>query len=149
MLRLLSFGAGQDDIVLILHMDRKDHLVMNYAQGFDRLPIGEQENLALLFCNLFETASASEWLLYISLGFSGNLGGLNHGTQRSNREPSPEFEELQAQIDALRADQRSLEERRNAINLKEAKKGKEKETQRQGRKGGKEREEAQKARLSY
>ena len=48
MLRLLSFGAGQDDIVLILHMDRKDHLVMNYAQGFDRLPIGEQENLALL-----------------------------------------------------------------------------------------------------
>ena len=48
MLRLLSFGADQDDIVLILHMDRKDHLVMNYAQGFDRLPIGEQENLALL-----------------------------------------------------------------------------------------------------
>jgi len=66
MLRLLSFGAEQDDIVLILHMDRKDHLLMNYAQQFDRLPIGEQENLALLFCNLFETGSASEWLLYIS-----------------------------------------------------------------------------------
>merc|ERR1711913_225992 len=41
-------------------------LVMNYAQQFDRLPIGEQESLAMLFCNLFETASASEWLLYIS-----------------------------------------------------------------------------------
>jgi len=66
MLRLLAYGAEQDDIVLILHMDRKDHLVMNYAQQFDRLPIQEQENLAMLFCNLFETASASEWLLYIS-----------------------------------------------------------------------------------
>ena len=57
MMRLLSYGAGQDDIVLILHMDRKDHLLMNYAQQFDRLPIGEQENLALLvscsFCANF------------------------------------------------------------------------------------------------
>jgi len=66
MLRLLAFGAEQDDIVLILHMDRKDHLMMNYAQQFDRLPILEQESLAMLFCNLFETASSSEWLLYIS-----------------------------------------------------------------------------------
>ena len=47
MLRLLAFGAGQDDIVLILHSDRKDHLVMNYAQEFDRLPILEQEAMAL------------------------------------------------------------------------------------------------------
>lgn len=66
MLRLLSYGAKEDDIVLILHMDRKDHSLMNYAQQFDRLPIKEQENLALLFCNLFETGSASEWLMYIS-----------------------------------------------------------------------------------
>jgi len=66
MLRLLAYGAKEDDIVLILHMDRKDHSVMNYAQSFDRLTVQEQESLALLFCNLFETASASEWLLYIS-----------------------------------------------------------------------------------
>jgi len=66
MLKLLAYGAEQDDIVLILHMDRKDHLVMNYAQKFDRLPIAEQEALARLFCNLFETGSASEWTLYIS-----------------------------------------------------------------------------------
>merc|ERR1711976_558883 len=66
MLRLLAYGAKEDDIVLILHMDRKDHSVMNYAQQFDRLPVKEQESLALLFCNLFETASASEWLMYIS-----------------------------------------------------------------------------------
>ena len=48
MLRLLSYGAKEDDIVLILHMDRKDHSLMNYAQQFDRLPVKEQENLALL-----------------------------------------------------------------------------------------------------
>jgi len=66
MLRLLAYGAKEDDIVLILHMDRKDHSVMNYAQQFDRLDVREQENLALLFCNLFETGSASEWLMYIS-----------------------------------------------------------------------------------
>jgi hypothetical protein len=48
MLRLLSYGAGQDDIVLILHMDRRDHLLMNYANRFDRLPVKEQETLALL-----------------------------------------------------------------------------------------------------
>ena len=48
MLRLLAYGAKEDDIVLILHMDRKDHSVMNYAQSFDRLDVREQENLALL-----------------------------------------------------------------------------------------------------
>ncbi len=48
MLRLLAYGAGQDDIVLILHMDRRDHLLMNYANRFDRLPVKEQETLALL-----------------------------------------------------------------------------------------------------
>ena len=47
MLRLLAYGAGQDDIVLIMHSDRKDHLIMNYAQEFDRLPIEEQEATAL------------------------------------------------------------------------------------------------------
>merc|ERR1711971_1481072 len=66
MLRLLAYGAKEDDIVLILHLDRKDHSVMNYAQSFDRLTVKEQESIALLFCNLFETASASEWLMYIS-----------------------------------------------------------------------------------
>ena len=48
MMRLFAYGAEQDDIVLILHMDRKDHSLMNYAQQFDRLPVKEQENLALL-----------------------------------------------------------------------------------------------------
>ncbi len=47
MLRLLAYGASNDDIVLVLHSDRKDHVVMNYAQNFDRLPIREQEACAL------------------------------------------------------------------------------------------------------
>ena len=48
LLRLLAYGTGNDDIVLILHMDRKDHILMNYAQQCDRLPVLEQEALALL-----------------------------------------------------------------------------------------------------
>ena len=52
LLRLLAYGTGNDDIVLILHMDRKDHILMNYAQQCDRLPIREQEALALLVWNL-------------------------------------------------------------------------------------------------
>ena len=60
MLKLLAFGAAQDDIVLILHMDRKDHLVMNYAQEFDRLPIFEQEATALLVsCDFWTSFSAN------------------------------------------------------------------------------------------
>ncbi len=47
-LRLLAFGAPQEDFSLILHMDRKPHYIMNYAQNFDCLPICEQEALALL-----------------------------------------------------------------------------------------------------
>ena len=52
MLRLLAFGAANDDIVLILHSDRKDHLVMNYAQTIDKMPIKEQEATALFVSGL-------------------------------------------------------------------------------------------------
>ena len=47
LMRLLAYGTDMDDIVLILHMDRKDHVLMNYAQQIDRLPILEQEAVAL------------------------------------------------------------------------------------------------------
>ena len=52
MLRLLAYGAKEDDIVLILHMDRKDHSVMNYAQSFDRLAVKEQESIAPLVSDI-------------------------------------------------------------------------------------------------
>ena len=48
LLRLLAFGANQEDFSMILHMDRKLHHIMNYARDFDQLPILEQEALALL-----------------------------------------------------------------------------------------------------
>lgn len=47
LMKLLAYGTAMDDIVLILHMDRKDHVLMNYAQQIDRLPILEQEAVAL------------------------------------------------------------------------------------------------------
>ncbi|XP_023348569.1 uncharacterized protein LOC111717301, partial [Eurytemora carolleeae] len=112
MLRLMAYGAGEDDIVLILHMDRKDHLLMNYAQKFDRLPTKEQEALTLLFCNLFETASASEWLLYIS-EWDAPGGGLPLSLEN----------------------QRILEEKRNFLNKDEKKTKKKKYDERIGRKG--------------
>ena len=39
---------------------------MNYAVDIESLPLEEQEGLALFICNLFESTSSSEWLLYIS-----------------------------------------------------------------------------------
>jgi len=74
LMRLLAYGTGMDDCVLILHMDRKDHVLMNYAQQIDRLPILEQEAVALFFANLFEHNSSAEWCLYISEWGTGNMG---------------------------------------------------------------------------
>ena len=51
-LRLLAYGANQEDFGMILHMDRGPHHIMNYAKDFDRLPILEQEGLALLVSDL-------------------------------------------------------------------------------------------------
>ena len=47
LMKILAYGTGQDDCVLILHMDRKDHVLMSYAQQIDRLPIFEQEAVAM------------------------------------------------------------------------------------------------------
>ena len=48
LLRLLAYGANQDDFSMLLHLDRKSHVIMNYAKDFDKLPILEQEALALM-----------------------------------------------------------------------------------------------------
>jgi len=65
-LRALAFAALKDDIILLLHQDRRDHVLMNYAQDIDRRAPEEQQGMALFMCNLFENVSSSEWLLYIS-----------------------------------------------------------------------------------
>ncbi|XP_050419906.1 uncharacterized protein LOC126832910 isoform X2 [Adelges cooleyi] len=65
-LNILAAAALKDDVILILHQDRREHILMNYANGFDKLPLLEQLALSLFMCNLFENSSTSEWLLYIS-----------------------------------------------------------------------------------
>ncbi|CAL8113708.1 unnamed protein product [Orchesella dallaii] len=66
-LKLLAWIAvTKDDVILVLHQDRRDHIIMRYANNIDQLSIGCQEGVALLLCNLFENLSTSEWLLYIS-----------------------------------------------------------------------------------
>lgn len=64
---ILSVAALKDDVILLLHQDRRDHIIMNYAYDFDLHPPEEQLALTQFLTNLFENLSSSEWLLYISL----------------------------------------------------------------------------------
>ncbi|KAF2361386.1 PPPDE putative peptidase domain [Trinorchestia longiramus] len=64
--RILAVAALKDDVILLLHQDRKDHTIMNFANKVEHLSPQLQEAIALFFCNMFEHVSPSEWLLYIS-----------------------------------------------------------------------------------
>ncbi|XP_066600195.1 uncharacterized protein [Prorops nasuta] len=66
LLNILSIAALKDDVILLLHQDRREHIIMNYAFDIDRHPPEEQLPLAQFMANLFENLSSSEWLLYIS-----------------------------------------------------------------------------------
>ncbi|XP_076053031.1 uncharacterized protein LOC143032337 isoform X9 [Oratosquilla oratoria] len=66
LLRIMAAAALKDDVILMLHQDRKEHTIMNFANKIESLPPDQQESLALFFCNMFEHLSPSEWLLYIS-----------------------------------------------------------------------------------
>jgi len=46
-LNILASAALKDDIILVLHQDRREHILMNYANGFDKLPLLEQLALTL------------------------------------------------------------------------------------------------------
>ncbi|KAG5866352.1 hypothetical protein JTB14_004131, partial [Gonioctena quinquepunctata] len=65
-MNILAMAALKDDVILVLHQDRKEHVLMNYAFEIDRLCPEEQEAIALFMTNMFENLSSSEWLLYIS-----------------------------------------------------------------------------------
>jgi hypothetical protein len=65
-MNILAIAALKDDVILVLHQDRKDHVLMNYAFEIDRIAPEEQEALALFIVNMFENLSSSEWLMYIS-----------------------------------------------------------------------------------
>lgn len=66
LLNVLSVAALKDDVILLLHQDRREHIIMNYAFDIDRHPPEEQLPLAQFLANMFENLSSSEWLLYIS-----------------------------------------------------------------------------------
>ncbi|XP_043522703.1 uncharacterized protein LOC122535319 isoform X3 [Frieseomelitta varia] len=66
LLNVLSVAALKDDVILLLHQDRREHIMMNYAFDIDRHPQEEQLPLAQFLANMFENLSSSEWLLYIS-----------------------------------------------------------------------------------
>lgn len=49
---MLAAAALKDDVILLLHQDRREHVLMNYSHDVDRLSVEEQEALAL-FVSLF------------------------------------------------------------------------------------------------
>lgn len=51
LLRALACAALKDDVILLLHQDRRDHTLMNYAQDIDRHAPEEQQALALFVRN--------------------------------------------------------------------------------------------------
>lgn len=50
-LNILAAAALKDDVILVLHQDRKDHVLMNYAFEIDRLTPEEQCAIALFVSN--------------------------------------------------------------------------------------------------
>lgn len=66
LLQFLQAASLLDDIILLLHMDRKDHVLMNYLNDFEKFDKDLQEETCILMCNLCQPATASDWMLYIS-----------------------------------------------------------------------------------
>ncbi|XP_053969608.1 uncharacterized protein LOC129253321 [Anastrepha obliqua] len=66
LIRTLAYAALKDDVIIILHQDRRDHTLMNFAQDIEKHTPEEQQAWAMFMCNLFENLGPSEWLLYIS-----------------------------------------------------------------------------------
>lgn len=46
LLNVLSVAALKDDVILLLHQDRREHVIMTYAFDIDRHPPEEQLPLA-------------------------------------------------------------------------------------------------------
>lgn len=67
-LNILAMAALKDDVILLLHQDRKDHVIMNYAFDIDRHSIEEQQGLALLVSNRqFKSSTYISIVLLIEL----------------------------------------------------------------------------------
>lgn len=46
-LNVLACAALKDDVILLLHQDRREHVLMNYAGDVERLTPEEQQALSL------------------------------------------------------------------------------------------------------
>jgi desumoylating isopeptidase 1 len=58
LLHVMAVAALKDDVILMLHQDRREHVLMNFAQDIDR--ITPEEQLALtLFVSLAELKNDS------------------------------------------------------------------------------------------
>ena len=53
LVRILAVAALKDDVILLLHQDRKDHTIMNFANQIERLPPQLQEAIALFVSSIF------------------------------------------------------------------------------------------------
>lgn len=51
-LNVLAVAALKDDVILLLHQDRREHVLMNYAGDVERLTQEEQLSLSLMVRNL-------------------------------------------------------------------------------------------------
>lgn len=61
-INILAVAALKDDVILFLHQDRKDHVLMNYAFDIDRVSPEEQEAIAL-FVRSMRSAHAHYYYL--------------------------------------------------------------------------------------
>lgn len=62
LLRAMARGAMIDDIILLLHQDRRDHILMNYAQDIDRHKPEEQQALALFVSHCFINQNCEQFI---------------------------------------------------------------------------------------
>lgn len=65
-LHMMQAAALKDDVILLLHQDRKDHHIMSYLYKIETLTPEEQEEIAKLMCNLCFHPNTFDWLMYIS-----------------------------------------------------------------------------------
>lgn len=66
-LNVLACAALKDDVILLLHQDRRDHILMNYAHDVDRLPLDQQKALGLFVsaCRCYKICHNNSSLLSI------------------------------------------------------------------------------------
>lgn len=78
-LNILAAAALKDDIILVLHQDRREHTLMNYANGFEKLPLLEQLSLTLFVSTYLRVGGDSVRYLggikinFFFLSFGSNL----------------------------------------------------------------------------